>query len=121
MSRVQRAQIILMASDGTESQEIAQRMRVSRPTVQLWRQRFLALQVAGLEKDAPRPGRIPTISAQKISAVVEATLHTTPPHATTSAMVRPPCLQPSVCSTAKRSEIACRVIDIKNLSVSSRK
>jgi transposase len=71
-----------MASDGTESQEIAQRMRVSRPTVQLWRQRFLALRVAGLEKDAPRPGRIPRISAQKISAVVEATLHTTPPHAT---------------------------------------
>ena len=79
---VQRAQIILMAADGTESQDIAQRMIVSRPTVQLWRQRFLALRVAGLEKDAPRPGRIPRVSAQKISAVVEATLHTKPPQAT---------------------------------------
>jgi len=82
MRLVQRAEIILMAADGTESQDIAQRMRVSRPTVQLWRQRFLALRVAGLEKDAPRPGRIPRISPQKISAVIEATLHTQPPQAT---------------------------------------
>lgn len=82
MRLVQRAQIILMAADGTESQDIAQRMRVSRPTVQLWRQRFLALRVAGLEKDAPRPGRIPRISARKISAVVRATWHTKPPQAT---------------------------------------
>ena len=82
MRLVQRAEIILLAADGTESQSIAQRMRVSRPTVQLWRQRFLALRVAGLEKDAPRPGRIPRISPQKISAVIEATLHTKPPQAT---------------------------------------
>lgn len=82
MRLVQRAQIVLMAADGTESQKIARRMKVSRPTVQLWRQRFLALRLAGLEKDAPRPGRIPRISAQKVGAVVEATLYTTPPHAT---------------------------------------
>jgi transposase len=79
---VQRAQIILMAADGTLNQEIARRMKISRPTVQLWRQRFLALRLSGLEKDAPRPGRIPRISAQKIRAVVEATLQTTPPNAT---------------------------------------
>jgi transposase len=80
--QVQRAQIILLAADGTQSQEIARRMKISRPTVQLWRQRFLALRVSGLEKDAPRPGRIPRISAHKITAVVEATLHTKPPQAT---------------------------------------
>jgi transposase len=79
---VQRAQIVLMAADGMESQEIARKINISRPTVQLWRQRFLGLRLAGLEKDAPRPGRIPKIPAQKINAVVEATLHTTPPHAT---------------------------------------
>jgi transposase len=50
--------------------------------VQLWRERFLALRVAGLEQDAPRPGRKPTVSVTKIRAVVEATLHTTPPAAT---------------------------------------
>jgi len=54
----------------------------SRPTVQLWRERFLALRTAGLEKDAPRPGRIPAISDLKRAAMVEATLHSQPPHAT---------------------------------------
>jgi hypothetical protein len=79
---VQRARIILMAADGIENQEIAWRLRISRPTVQLWRQRFLALHTSGLEKDAPRPGRIPRIRGAKIAAIVEATLHTKPPQAT---------------------------------------
>ena len=80
--QVVRAQIITLAADGVRNQAIAARVGVSRPTVQLWRDRFLALRVAGLEQDAPRPGRTPKVSAQKIHAVVEATLHTTPPQAT---------------------------------------
>lgn len=79
---IQRAQLIRMAADGILNQVIARRLRISRPTVQLWRERFLALRLPGLEKDAPRPGRIPRISARKVAAVVEATLHTTPANAT---------------------------------------
>jgi transposase len=79
---VQRAQIILMAAEGVESQQIAHGLQVSRPTVQLWRERFLALRTAGLEKDAPRPGRLPAISDQKRAAIVEATLHRQPSNAT---------------------------------------
>jgi len=79
---IQRAQIIRMASEGIASQEIAVQMSVSRPTVQLWRERFLALRLPGLEKDAPRPGRLPRMSSHKVAAVVKATLHTTPPNAT---------------------------------------
>src|SRR6266566_5795249 len=75
---VQRAQIILLAADGVESQVIAQRLRVSRPTVQLWRERFLALRTEGLQKDAPRPGRLPAIPDHKVAAIVEATLHRQP-------------------------------------------
>jgi transposase len=71
-----------MAADGVLNRDIASRLRISRPTVQLWRQRFLALRLPGLEKDAPRPGRIPKISERKVRAVVEATLHTRPPAAT---------------------------------------
>jgi transposase len=71
-----------MAANGVLSQDIAKKLSVSRPTVQLWRQRFLALRLSGLEKDAPRSGRIPRIVQRKISAVIEATLHTTPPNAT---------------------------------------
>jgi len=80
--KVVRAKIITMAADGVRSQEIATVLGVSRPTVQLWRDRFLALRVSGLEQDAPRPGRNLTVSVKKIRAVVEATLHTTPPNAT---------------------------------------
>jgi transposase len=71
-----------MAADGVTSQDIAEQLEISRPTVQLWRERFLALRMAGLEKDAPRPGRLPSIPATKIRAIVEATLRTTPPAAT---------------------------------------
>ena len=79
---VQRAQIILLAADGVESQEIAQQLCVSRPTVQLWRERFLALRTEGLQKDAPRPGRIPAIADSKVAVIVEATLHSQPRNAT---------------------------------------
>jgi transposase len=79
---VQRAHIVQMAADGTLSQDIARELNISRPTVQLWRERFLALRLAGLEKDAPRPGRIPSIPEKKVRAIVEATLHGTPPNAT---------------------------------------
>lgn len=79
---VQRANIIRMAADGAMNQDIAIKAGISRPTVQLWRDRFLALRLKGLEKDAPRPGRIPKIPDKKIRAVVEATLHSTPPNAT---------------------------------------
>src|SRR5882672_8356353 len=82
MRLVQRARIIRLASDGMQNQDVAREAGVSCPTVHLWRQRFLALRLPGLEKDAPRPGRIPRISARKIRTVVEATLHTTPKTAT---------------------------------------
>ena len=82
LRQVVRAKIILMAVDGVTNQDIAAALDLSRPTIQLWRQRFLALRLAGLEKDAPRPGRKPRIPPAKIKAVVEATLHTKPPNAT---------------------------------------
>ena len=51
--------IIQMAADGMHSQNIAQELGISRPTIQLWRQRFLALRLVGLEKERSRPGRFP--------------------------------------------------------------
>ena len=80
--QVQRAQIIQLAAAGVENQEIARIVGVSRPTVQLWRQRFLALRLAGLVKDAPRSGRLPQIAETRVRAIVEATLHTKPMNAT---------------------------------------
>jgi transposase len=71
-----------MAANGMLNQDIAVKLGTTRPTVQLWRDRFLALRLSGLEKDAPRPGRLPSIPAKKIAEVVEATLHTKPSNAT---------------------------------------
>src|ERR1700692_3375629 len=67
---VQRARIIRLAAQGKLNQQIAQELDISRPTVQLWRERFLALRLRGLQKDAPRPGRLPRLSAQKVRPVV---------------------------------------------------
>jgi len=79
---VLRARIIKMTAAGIQSQQIASELGVSRPTVQLWQDRFLALRLHGLEKDAPRPGRIPAIPHEEIERVLHATLHTTPKSAT---------------------------------------
>ncbi|MBI5572971.1 MAG: IS630 family transposase [Elusimicrobia bacterium] len=79
---VQRAQIIQLAAQSFYNHDIAEQLNISRPTVQLWRERFLSLRLIGLEKDAPRPGRFPKILHKKVTAIVNATLHTTPPDAT---------------------------------------
>ncbi len=79
---IQRARIIRLAADGFFNHDIARQLGVSRPTVQLWRDRFLSLRLTGLQKDAPRPGRMPRISHQKVISIVNATLQTTPPDAT---------------------------------------
>jgi transposase len=79
---VQRARIIQMAAQNYENIQIASKLGMSHPTVQLWRDRFLSFRLPGLEKDAPRPGRIPKVSHKKVMAIVNATLHTTPTDAT---------------------------------------
>jgi transposase len=79
---VERAGIVLRAADGQQSQLIAAGMGLSRPTVQLWRDRFARQGVAGIEKDAPRPGRKPKLATATVRRVIQATLETTPPQAT---------------------------------------
>lgn len=79
---VQRARIIQMAANNYENIEIAAKLNISHPTVQLWRERFLSFRLPGLEKDAPRPGRIPRISMKKIKTIIETTLHKKPEDST---------------------------------------
>src|SRR3989338_6076145 len=76
------AEPITLTPEGRLNQDIAKELHISRPTVQLWRQRFLSLRLSGLQKDAPRPGRTPRILQCKIDAVVAATLHSKPVNAT---------------------------------------
>ncbi len=47
-----------------------------------WQERYLAKGIAGLRRDATRPGRKPPLSAEMIERVVHKTLHETPAAAT---------------------------------------
>jgi len=73
-----RARIILGAAEGLANNRLAKQLGVTRPTILLWRQRYAKAGVAGLLRDAPRPGRRQRIGARQVEAIVNATLHTTP-------------------------------------------
>jgi transposase len=63
----QRARIVLLASEGMLNADIAERVGVSRPTVNRWRARYTDGGVAGLV-DEDRPGRPRTIDQRQIVA-----------------------------------------------------
>ena len=76
---VERARIILFAAEGKQNEEIADLLDIGRHTVARWRGRFLDFGIPGLEKDAPRAGRRPTVDAQEI---IRKTTQEKPPNAT---------------------------------------
>ena len=73
-----RSQIVLAAAEGEADHAIAQQLQVSRPTVSLWRARFAQSGPASLWEIAPGRGRKPIYGAEKIQAIVDATLQTKP-------------------------------------------
>jgi transposase len=77
-----RARIVLLAATGASNRRIAHEVRTSRPTVILWRRRFLEGGPTALTEDAPGRGRKPQLTEARVQQIVEATLHTTPPVAT---------------------------------------
>src|SRR5271155_5606157 len=79
---VERARIILLAAAGKQDREIAASLNITAHKVARWRNRFLDLGITGLEKDAPRPGRTPKISAAKVGQVVHKTTREKPEQAT---------------------------------------
>jgi transposase len=74
----QRASIVLLAADGLENKQIGQRLGITRQTAGRWRDRYATHGLAGIETDAPRPGRKRRISDAQRAAVVRKTLHETP-------------------------------------------
>jgi len=77
-----RAQIILLAAQGVQDTEIAQRLGLTRQRVGRWRKRFLQLGILGISQDAPRSGRKKSISAKKVQSIVKKTLEKKPSNAT---------------------------------------
>jgi transposase len=80
--QVERARVVLLAAAGKQDLEIAAEVGISNQKAARWRKRFLKLGLAGLEKDAPRPGRTPTISSAKVQEVVRKTTQEKPANAT---------------------------------------
>ena len=61
---------------------IAREVGKSKPTVWRWQERYVAQGIAGLKRDASRPGRKPPLAPEVIAQVVDKTLHEKPPAAT---------------------------------------
>ena len=79
---VLRARVCLLAAQGWSNSSIAKELRVSRPTVIQWRQRFASQGPEGISVDAPHGSSPRALHADKVKEIVEATLHTTPKDAT---------------------------------------
>ena len=81
-SIVQRARIVLMAASGISNNRIAKELSTSRPTVIEWRRRFQESGVDGLTHIRLGRGRRASIPAERVQAIVDATLQTKPKGAT---------------------------------------
>jgi len=71
-----------MAAEGKTNETIAMELSSSKPTVGRWRSRFAVLRLAGIEKDAPHPGRTPAVSAEIVELIVRKTTQEKPEAAT---------------------------------------
>src|SRR3974377_247443 len=80
--QVERARVVLLASEGKTDLEIAAELRIGNHKVARWRKRFLKLGLAGIEKDAPRRGRKPAIAASVKLEVIHTTTQRSPANAT---------------------------------------
>src|SRR6267378_4427161 len=79
---VERARIVLLAATGKQDKEVAAELGITAHKAARWRIRFLDLGMAGLEKDAPRSGRTPSISVAKVKRVIHKTTQEKPANAT---------------------------------------
>src|SRR5260370_16719563 len=77
----ERARIVLFAASGQQDKEIAASMAITPKKVSRWRKRFLALGVAGLQRDAPRPAPKPQVLNPLPQPAVSLTTPPLPPPA----------------------------------------
>jgi transposase len=79
---VLRANIVLLAAAGRLNKDIAAELNTGMKTVCLWRNRFAASGLVGIEKDAPRGGRPGTKRAVLAEKIIRKTTTETPAAAT---------------------------------------
>src|ERR1700728_2204117 len=73
-----RCRIVLAAGRGESEASTATQLDVNRKTVRLWRERFLKEGLDGLWEIAPGRGRKATYDADRVKAVIDATLQSKP-------------------------------------------
>jgi transposase len=73
-----RCRIVLACGRGESEAAIAAKMDVNRKTVRLWRERFIQDGLNGLWEIAPGRGRKATYDAERVKAVINATLQSKP-------------------------------------------
>ena len=78
----ERAKIVLLASEGLENIQIASRLGITRQKAGRWRDRYANSGLAGIEQDAPRPGRGRLIEEATVKEVIRKTLEEKPHKAT---------------------------------------
>ncbi|MDO9439140.1 IS630 family transposase [Hydrogenophaga sp.] len=78
----QRASVILLAAEGWQNKDIADRVMLDRRQVAMWRRRFIEGGLEALRQDAVRTGRTPSVTQALETHIVSTTLHERPPDAT---------------------------------------
>ena len=78
---VRRAKIIIMAAEGTNNKTIAEKIKLSRFMVGMWRKRFLEQGLMGLYDEA-RPGAPRSISDDQVAQLIKKTLNKKPKNGT---------------------------------------
>lgn len=76
---VSRANIILRAAEGLQSKQISAELGIPEKTICKWRKRFADRRLAGIEQDAARGGRTPTVRAEAEAEIIRETTQETPP------------------------------------------
>ena len=82
-----RASIVLSSAEGEPNNSIAERFRLAQATVGKWRTRFIERRIVGLYDDV-RPGAPRTIDDERITQLINTTLHTKPADGSTHWSVR---------------------------------
>ena len=76
-----RSRVVLLAAQGLNNTQIAERLGVHRPMVRKWRGRFAEHRLDGLS-DEPRPGQPRKITDEQVEEVIVKTLESKPRDAT---------------------------------------
>ena len=95
---VTRAKALLLAGEGVANTAIAARLDVSPSSVVAWRSRFAEDGLAKFGRVRQGRGRKPSIPAEKVEVIVEATLHSKPPgqtHWSCRSMAKPQGVSPA--------------------------